>query len=177
VQTRACRSTLRNVSSLSHLKRHCETRHPGVVRAAPRSGQVLTRRLLLVTAFVAVSSCLSPTLPLPPPNQPDVQGPDAAGNVTLSGQVIRGANVYANNLNSGASAGQKSDSQTGQYRFKIAAAVGDQMEFFYIYDSVSSDRTYFTIGGPVAPSGSSSIINDDAGATYGLVDAGVDAPR
>jgi hypothetical protein len=138
----------------------------------------LTRSLLVVTAFVAASSCLSPTLPLPPPNQPDVEGPDAAGKVTLSGQVIRGANVYANDLNSGASAGQKADSQTGNYRFEIAAAVGDQMEFFYIYDSVSSDRTYFTIGGSVAPLGSSSVIDGgDAGVSYGLVDAGVDGPR
>ena len=52
--------------------------------------------------------------------------------------------------------------------------VGDQMEFFYIYDSVSSDRTYFTIGGPVAPS---SVIDGDAGVNFGLVDAGVDGPR
>lgn len=177
MQSRTSRSRLRRVSSLSHFIQRREAHNPGVVRALPRRGQILTRRLLLVAAFVAASSCLSPTLPLPPPNQPDAEGPDAAGNVTLSGQVIRGANVYANNLYSGASAGQKADSQTGKYRFKIAAAVGDQMEFFYIYDSVSSDRTYFTIGGPVASSGSTSTIDGDAGTIYGVVDAGVDGPR
>jgi len=177
VQTRSSRSTLHGVSSLNHLIGPSEARNPSVVRSAPRGGQVVTRRLLLVTAFVAASSCLSPTLPLPPPNQPDVEGPDATGNVTLSGQVIRGANVYANDLSSGASAGQKADPQTGKYRFRIAAAVGDQMEFFYIYDTVSSDRTYFTIGSPASPSGSASIIDNDAGVVYGLIDAGVDAPR
>lgn len=177
VQTRTSRSTLHGVSWLIHRTRHHEVREPGIAHAVPRRERVLTRRLLLITACVAVSSCLSPTLPLPPPNQPDTEGPDSAGNVTLSGQVIRGANVYANNLNSGASSGQKADALTGKYRFKIRAAVGDQMEFFYIYDSVTSDRTYFTIGIAVAPSSSATLFPTDAGIIYGPVDASVDGPR
>jgi hypothetical protein len=130
----------------------------------------------LVAGILVVSSCLSPTLPLPPPNKPEVEGPDASGNVTLSGTLLPGANVYANNLNSGASAGQKSDASTGKYRFKIGAKAGDSMEFFYIYDGVSSDRTYFSIGGAAAPANSSN--NDfDAGIQFGTVDAGVIPPR
>jgi len=164
------------VSSLSFLTRpHAHSTRIG--QAVLLRKRVLTRRWLLATALLATSACLSPTLPLPPPNQPDTEGPDVSGNVTLSGQVIRGANVYANNLNTGASAGQKADTRTGKYRFKIAAAVGDQMEFFYIYDSVTSERTYFSIGNPAAPSGSSSVTSADASVNYGSVDASVDAPR
>jgi hypothetical protein len=130
---------------------------------------------LLALAIVATSSCLSPTLPLPPPNKPDVQGPDASGNVTLSGTVIPGANVHANNLNSGASAEQRADPHTGKYRFKIGASIGDRMELYYVYDSVSSDHAEFWVGGHVAPSDTSDW--PDAGVTFAEVDASVTPPR
>ncbi len=145
----------------------------------PQSSRELDRQRrrypFVLLAVVAASSCLSPTLPLPPPNQPDVEGPDGSGNVTLSGEVMRGANVYANNLNSGASAGQKADPNTGKYRFRIAASLGDRMELFYIYDSVSSDRTYFSIGTPISPTPSTTW--PDAGISFGNVDASVAPPR
>jgi hypothetical protein len=138
-------------------------------------GQVWTRRGVILAALVVASSCLSPTLPLPPPNKPDVEGPDASGNVTLTGEVIPGASVYANNLNSGVSAGQRSDSRSGKYRFEIAAKAGDSMELFYIHDGVSSERSYFSIPGGAAPANSSPQF--DAGVQFGAVDAGVAPPR
>jgi hypothetical protein len=63
--------------------------------------------------------------------------------------VLRGANVYADNLVTGASSGQKADAQSGTYSFKIPAQVGDDMVLFYIYESESSNRLYFTIPNPV----------------------------
>ncbi len=57
--------------------------------------------------------------------------------------------MYADNLVTGASSGQRADMQTGNYSFKITAQVGDDMVLFYTYESESSDRTYFTIPNPV----------------------------
>jgi hypothetical protein len=116
---------------------------------------------------------MSPTLPLPPPSRPNVDGPDSAGNVTLSGSVIPGANVYANNMDTGKSAGTKSNPQTGAYRFQIAANVGAQLELFYIYDSVTSERVFFTVPDFAASTNTLS----DAGTIYAVVDAGVEGPR
>lgn len=112
-------------------------------------------------------SCLSPTLPLPPPNRPTIEGPDSAGNVTLSGSALPGANVYADNLVTGASAGQMADPQTGYYSFKVAAQVGDDMDLFYVYQSESSNKLYFTIPNPVRVSPLA-----DGGTIYADVDAG-----
>ncbi len=36
---------------------------------------------------MTLSSCISPTLPVPPPAQPDVTAPDASGLVTVKGQA------------------------------------------------------------------------------------------
>lgn len=41
----------------------------------------------MLSALVAVSGCLAPTLPVPPPGQPDVEGPDASGTVKLTGHA------------------------------------------------------------------------------------------
>lgn len=133
-------------------------------------------RLALVAVGLATAwSCLSPTLPLPPPNRPDVEGPDVTGNVTLSGAVVPGGQVYANNLNNGQSAGQRANPQTGQYRFKLGARVGDAIDFFYIYDSATSEHLYFNIADPTAPANSSPF--SDTGIIFAPVDASVPPPR
>lgn len=74
-------------------------------------GVVLCRRQwLLVAGVAALMGCLAPTLPVPPPSQPDVTGPDASGNVTLKGapgSARANAEVTAwnPNLNGGKGAG------------------------------------------------------------------------
>jgi hypothetical protein len=173
VQSRPGRSKLNAVASLRQILRARVVQQAALRKKSDWCRVILSRRLLLVAALVVTSSCMSPTLPLPPPNRPNVEGPDATGNVTLSGSVIPGANVYANNLDTRTSAGQKTDPQTGAYRFKIAAHIGAQLEFFYIYDSVSSDRIFFTVPDPLAPTNTLS----DAGNIYAVVDAGVPPPK
>jgi hypothetical protein len=81
---------------------------------------------------------------------------------------LAGANVYANNLVTGASAGQMADRQTGNYRFKIAAQVGDDMALFYTIGSDLSDRLNFTIPNPVRVSN----LGDGGGTIYAETDAG-----
>lgn len=39
----------------------------------------------VAVASLCLSGCLAPTLPVPPPSQPEVIGPDATGIVTLKG--------------------------------------------------------------------------------------------
>ncbi len=52
--------------------------------APPRPSRRLALLGVLALAFTA---CLAPTLPIPPPSEPDVSGPDANGMVTLSGKA------------------------------------------------------------------------------------------
>ena len=129
----------------------------------------MTRRACLLALVGATTSCLSPTLPLPPPDRPTINGPDSSGNVTLSGHVIPGAHVYADNLVTGASAGQQADTQSGRYQFKITARVGDDMSLFYEYDSVLSNRLSFTIPNPAQIYG----FEGDGGTIYVSSDAGM----
>ena len=42
-------------------------------------------RAILAGATLGVSACIAPTLPVPPPAQPDVTAPDSTGMVTLKG--------------------------------------------------------------------------------------------
>ena len=88
--------------------------------------------------------------------------------VMLSGRVVPGANVYADNTTTGASAGQRADSQTGRYQFKIPAQVGHEMSLFYEYDSVLSNRLYFKIPSPAPVYG----YDGDGGVIFALPDAG-----
>lgn len=108
----------------------------------------LSRRLWLAITLGLAVSCLSPTLPLPPPDRPNIEGPDASGIVTLSGSVLPGANVYADNLVTHASVGQQASPQTGYYRLQIAAQIGDDMILFYQDGTENSERTAFTIPNP-----------------------------
>lgn len=91
------------------------------------------RRQFLL-AFVAgcgllASSCLSPTLPLPPPENPSVSKVDVDGNVTLTGgpgSVEAGALVYGFNVR--VEKGQiVRATDIGSFRLVLPAQVGDQL--------------------------------------------------
>lgn len=89
----------------------------------------LTRRLLLLLVAGGVTAgCLSPTLPLPPPSRPTVEGPDQDGMVTLEGDVP-GSAVYAANPRTGEIAGQFTPD--GHYLFQIGAELNDELVFWY----------------------------------------------
>jgi hypothetical protein len=50
----------------------------------PALARALARLALLALVLAAVA-CIAPTLPVPPPAQPDVSAPDSAGLVTVTG--------------------------------------------------------------------------------------------
>lgn len=90
----------------------------------------LLRRSLLLGASLVLSACLSPTLPLPPPDRPDVSSPDATGMVRIQGTSASRANVVAWNRASDLLAGQVTGTD-GRYDFKMAANAGDAIELWY----------------------------------------------
>ena len=104
----------------------------------------VSRRWLLFVAGALVAGCLSPTLPLPPPSRPDVQGPDQEGMVTLDGAVQGDAAVYAANPRTGDIRGQLTGAD-GHYHFQIAAEVGDELELWYSVGTTSSPSIVFQI--------------------------------
>lgn len=105
-----------------------------------------------MAALVLVASCLSPTLPLPPPANPEVRSV-GQGLVELSGEVpVSDAQVFAANDATGVYAG--SDAEAGRYRFRIPAEPGDPMRLWYVDGLEKSFEVPFTIPDhqlPVAP--------------------------
>ena len=95
------------------------------------------RRLLLLAAGVCLVSCLSPTLPLPPPDRPDLSAPDASGLVRLQGVAAPQAEVIAWNHNTDLIAGQVTGDDS-RYDFTMKAQANDLIELWYVQGSEES---------------------------------------
>ena len=95
------------------------------------------RRLLLLAAGVCLVSCLSPTLPLPPPDRPDLGAPDASGLVRLQGVAAPQAEVIAWNHNTDLIAGQVTGDDS-RYDFTMKAQANDLIELWYVQGSDES---------------------------------------
>jgi hypothetical protein len=102
-----------------------------------------SRRGWLLGAALSLASCLSPTLPLPPPSDPSVSGTDADGNVTLTGTVAPESEVFALNHTSNVIAGQLTPS--GNYDFKIPAEQYDSLSIWYVENTMQSPPTDFIV--------------------------------
>jgi hypothetical protein len=107
-----------------------------------------SRRNVLALVGLALVGCLSPTLPLPPPSKPDVEGPDQQGQVTLDGFVPQSDTaVVAINHRTGEIRGQVV-ANDGHYRFAIGAQIGDLMELWYTIGDEQSPAVKFIIEAP-----------------------------
>jgi hypothetical protein len=102
------------------------------------------RRLLLVIAGLCLFSCLSPTLPLPPPDRPDVSAPDASGNVRLQGLAAPQAEVIAWNHSTDLIAGQVTGDDS-RYDFTMKAEANDFIELWYVVGSEESQSIRITV--------------------------------
>lgn len=107
----------------------------------------VSRRLLLSGFALAATACLSPTLPLPPPSKPVVEGPDRQGNVTLDGYVESEATVFAANLGTGEIRGHFTD-PTGHYHFELPAEVGAELQLWYQVGTTTSPSIVFKVPKP-----------------------------
>jgi hypothetical protein len=102
------------------------------------------RRLLMLTASVCLVSCLSPTLPLPPPDRPDVSAPDESGFVRLQGVAAPQAEVIAWNHQTDLIAGQVTGDDS-HYDFTMKAEVNDFIELWYVVGSDESQSIRITV--------------------------------
>lgn len=126
--------------------------HPGSRRASVLARGVLlcwrmaslARRGWILGLGLAAVACLSPTLPLPPPSRPTVEGPNQQGLVTLDGNVEGDATVFAANMRSGEIRGQFTGPD-GHYRFDIPAEIGDELELWYQVGTTNSPSIVFKI--------------------------------
>ena len=113
----------------------------------PRVGR---RIVLALLAALGTSGCLSPTLPLPPPEQPQVDGPDPeTGQVRLRGSVPAKAQVHAINLRTMDIRGQVVGGD-GLYDFWLPAEVGDEVSMYYRQGTTESQSIIFMIRDPDA---------------------------
>ena len=104
----------------------------------------------IALALLAAPSCLSPTLPLPPPERPQVDGPDPeTGEVRLRGSVPSKAQVHAINLRTFEIRGQVVGVD-GLYDFFLAAEIGDEISMYYRKGTTESQSIIFMIRDPNA---------------------------
>ncbi len=123
----------------------------------------MRRRALLTLAALAAyammaASCLSPTLPLPPPDVPDaIAAPSANALWQISGTCIPGAFVWVFNTNTASGVGVEDVAKTGSYHVAIG---GTQCDTVWVQQQTVDDtsaQTYFVLepfanGEPTNPS-------------------------
>ena len=106
--------------------------------------ELVLRRLLMLVAALGLASCLSPTLPLPPPDRPNVSAPDADGLVRLQGVAAPQSEVIAWNHDNDVIAGQVTR-ESANYDFTIRGEVGDFIELWYIQGHEESQTVRVTV--------------------------------
>ena len=105
------------------------------------------RRCFLIAAGLCVASCLSPTLPLPPPDRPDVSAPDTSGLVRIQGLAAPQAEVIAWNHNNDLIAGQVTGADS-RYDFTIKGEANDFIELWYTQGTDESPSIRLTVPTP-----------------------------
>jgi hypothetical protein len=110
----------------------------------------VARRLLLLVAGLCLASCLSPTLPLPPPDRPSVSAPDETGLVRLQGVAAPKAEVIAWNHANDLIAGQVTGDDS-LYDFTIKAQANDFIELWYVQGADESQTVGFKVPSPSPP--------------------------
>ena len=96
---------------------------------------------------VLVAGCLSPTLPLPPPENPAIGKVDSDGYVTLTGDegsAQAGALVYAFNRETN-DGDFKAATQNGAYKLRVRARVGDQVAVWQADGQETSTSIYVKV--------------------------------
>jgi hypothetical protein len=115
-----------------------------------RRRSVLVRALaLLVTGLTALlfSACLSPTLPLPPPDVNSMHQAQTAGHWTVSGTCLTGAIVTVFNERTGKGAVVEDRENTGFFSVVIEAEPCDLAWAKQEEGQDTSARTTFSIQG------------------------------
>jgi len=122
-------------------------------------GRRASLRFLAATLVAALAGCLSPTLPMPPPDAPDSIAPLSAtpGRFTIAGSCIAGALVVVFNERTGEGSVVEDRDADGRYEVEIDAELCD---LAWVSQKVGEDEsapTTFVVqdrtpSGPVDPS-------------------------
>jgi hypothetical protein len=109
------------------------------------------RRFLLCAGILAIG-CYAPTLPLPPPQKPEITMTES-GNFRLTGGIVPDAQVFAMNERTGAIDGQQVG-KSGLYDFELEAAEGgDLIQLWYQAGTDLSPTTVFSLPTDLGPDG------------------------
>ena len=93
-----------------------------------------------------MAACLSPTLPLPPPESPDSVGVSTDPGVwDIRGSCAPGAVVLVKNVDTGIISGVEDKDSDGRYFVSIEAEECDTAEVIQLLDNDSSDGTFFIV--------------------------------
>lgn len=113
--------------------------------------QPMPRRFLLRLGFTALTcalagaSCLSPTLPLPPPDVETVTLSSDPTRWSISGTCTPGALVIVLNDDTGEGAVYEDRAESGQWFIQLEADKCDRAWVSQQYGTDGSSRTLFTI--------------------------------
>lgn len=96
---------------------------------------------------VGLGACLSPTLPLPPPEEPErIQPSEEGGDVWIvSGSCVPGALVTVFNEETGKGALVEDTERTGRYSVELEATRCDLAWVAQVFEDEASGRTSFVI--------------------------------
>ena len=119
----------------------------------------MRRRTLLLIAALGLSACLSPTLPVPPPDEPQGVSLGADGLWDVRGECSPGAVVLVRNLDTGVITGVEDQDADGRYFLRVAGDLCARAEVWEVVDDDVSGRTFFLLEPKVngVPSGECSI--------------------
>ena len=101
--------------------------------------------LLALLGALVSSSCLSPTLPLPPPEQPDSIKQNADGTFAIAGQCQPGALVTVFDNNKGLGRVVEDRSGSGRYAIDIIADKCDVAWVTQEFQNETSSETLFVV--------------------------------
>lgn len=105
----------------------------------------MRRRNFLLLSSLGLVGCLSPTLPVPPPDEPENIGLAEDGLWDVRGHCTPGAVVLVKNLDTGIITGVEDRDANGQYFLRVEGALCDRAEVWEIIDDDVSGRTFFTL--------------------------------
>ena len=109
----------------------------------------MRRRHLLAAAIgfsgcVFATACLSPTLPLPPPEAPDSIAMSQPGLWDVRGSCTPGARVLIT-LEDGTITGREDTDNDGRYFIQIQAELCEGAEVTEVVGGKASDATFFVV--------------------------------
>ena len=108
----------------------------------------MNRRILLSGLFgvCLLAGCLSPTLPLPPPEEPTtISESPTPGVWSVSGTCTQGAMVLIRDERTGVIAGGEDRLHTGHYAIQVQAQECDTATVFEVVEDNVSGGTSFLI--------------------------------